>query len=564
MTRLISSRLTPTPSSRTPPHAVSEPIELAGSEAWASQPSSASEPWKASSGTALATTPQPSEAAYATDTIPSITDFVSSIEGSPIPSLREPTTVIGPTQKVRKAVIKPSKKPAPPLLEASDSILSSSLRRWPRSAPRRSEEIRTIGLDRSRAMLAPRASVKSPTASLASLSAAPGALLRRARPRAEPASTAAALVSVPSTRGRYPLLYLACSALRCGGAPTTYKLARLYVVRARTVVFPEPLRVELVEEELREPGRGEVLVESLYSLISTGTELTAYTGGFPAGSAWASYVRYPFKPGYSSVGRIVRVGEGVAALCEGDVVISDAPHTELYVWPADRLVRVPEGVEAAEAAFHTLGGGVMNCVRFAGVRLGESVVVVGAGLLGQLTIQLSRLSGGLPIVAVDLSDYRLELARESGADEVVNARAASAFETVARVTGGRMADVVFEATGDPSAIPQAIRLARRIGRLVVLSSPRGPSILDFHDEVNAPSRIIIGTHFYTLHPEVETLHYPWTWRRDRELFLRMLGTGRVRVKHLISHVISFEETREAYEMLHSRRLECMGVLLKYR
>jgi len=335
-------------------------------------------------------------------------------------------------------------------------------------------------------------------------------------------------------------------------------------VRTRTVTFVSPFKIELVEERVREPGKGEVLVGSLYSLISTGTELTAYAGAFPPVSAWASYVRYPFKPGYSNVGRVIKVGEGISQLVEGDIVVSDAPHTEFYVWPAERLVRVPEGVRSEEATFHTLGGGVMNCVRFAGVRLGESVVVVGAGLLGQLVIQFSRLSGGFPIIAVDLSDYRLKLAKESGADEVVNPEREGVFEAVGRVTRGRMADVVFEVTGNPDVLPQAIRMARRMGRLIVLSSPRGPTTLDFHDEVNAPSRIIIGTHFYTLHPEVETLHYPWTWRRDRKLFLEMLRAGRVRVGHLISHVIPFERAREAYEMLYSRRLECMGVVLEYQ
>ncbi|MEM2823871.1 MAG: hypothetical protein QXF69_07190, partial [Thermofilaceae archaeon] len=72
-------------------------------------------------------------------------------------------------------------------------------------------------------------------------------------------------------------------------------------MRTRTVTFVSPFKIELVEERVREPGKGEVLVGSLYSLISTGTELTAYAGAFPPVSAWASYVRYPFKPGYSNV-----------------------------------------------------------------------------------------------------------------------------------------------------------------------------------------------------------------------------------------------------------------------
>lgn len=334
-------------------------------------------------------------------------------------------------------------------------------------------------------------------------------------------------------------------------------------MKTRTVVFQEPFKVTLLDEEVREPGKGEALVETVYSLVSTGTELTAYSGAFPPGSEWARYVKYPFKPGYSNVGEVVKVGEGVSNLVEGDLVVSEAPHTERYVWEADKLVKVPEGVSATVAAFHTIGAGVVNCVRFADVMVGETVVVTGAGLLGQFVVQYSRLSGGFPVIAVDLSEYRLGLAKKSGADEVVNPKSADVRELVERITCGRMADVVFEVTGDPNVIPQAIRLLRRMGKFVVLSSPRGPSVLDFHDEVNLPSRMIVGTHFYTLHPEAETLHYPWTWKRDRELYLRMVKVGRVCVEHLISHIIPFERVSEAYETLYERRLECMGVLLEY-
>jgi 2-desacetyl-2-hydroxyethyl bacteriochlorophyllide A dehydrogenase len=334
-------------------------------------------------------------------------------------------------------------------------------------------------------------------------------------------------------------------------------------VRARVVVFPEPLKAVVAEEPLRAPGPGEVLVESICSLVSAGTELTAYTGSFPPGSAWARYVRYPFKPGYSSVGRVVEAGSGVESLRVGSVVAAPAPHADRYVWRAEELVEVPSGVSPEEAAFHTLAAGVMHAVRLAGVKLGESVVVVGLGLLGQLAVQFSRLSGAFPVVAVDLSDYRLELAAKSGADVVVNASREDSAKAVSEATGGRMADVVFEVTGDPSVLPQAIKLARRMGRFVVLSSPRGPSTLDFHDEVNSPSRVIIGTHFYS-QPEVETPYYPWTWRRSRELFFRMLISGRLSVKHLVSHVFPFAEAPKAYELLHRSRLQCMGVLFDYR
>jgi len=80
------------------------------------------------------------------------------------------------------------------------------------------------------------------------------------------------------------------------------------------------------------------------------------------------------------------------------------------------------------------------------------------------------------------------------------------------LTKGEITDITFEVTGNPKVIPQAIKLVKPLGKFILLSSPRGPSLLDFHDEVNAPSRIIIGTHFSS-QPVYETPYNPWTRKK---------------------------------------------------
>lgn len=326
------------------------------------------------------------------------------------------------------------------------------------------------------------------------------------------------------------------------------------------VKFPRPGVVELEEYDVMEPRRGEVLIENEVSLISSGTELTALRGEFPRPSAWSEYVRYPFYPGYSSVGRVVKVGEGVDNLGVGDLVAAMGPHATHFIARADDVIRVPDGVDNESAAFHTIASGVVNSVRLARVTLGEGVVVVGAGLLGQMAVQFSRLSGGFPVVAADLHDLRLKLALASGATAVVNASKEPLVEGVKRILGE--ADVVFEVTGNPRVIPLAIRLVRNLGRLVILSSPRGPTTLDFHDEVNRPSRIILGTHF-TSQPAVETPYNPWTRRRNTELFFALLKAGIVKVAHLVTHRYSIRGAEEAYRLISERPGECLAVLLEY-
>ncbi|MEM3693517.1 MAG: zinc-binding dehydrogenase [Candidatus Bathyarchaeia archaeon] len=329
------------------------------------------------------------------------------------------------------------------------------------------------------------------------------------------------------------------------------------------VTFPKPCEVTIEGTEVPEPSVGQVLIKTLVTLISTGTELTILSGNFPPNSTWARYGRYPFFPGYSNVGRIIEVGKGVNSAKVGDRVASSGPHAQYFIAEEKDLIPIPDGLSDEETSFHTLASGVMNAVRLGGVSLGEFVTVIGVGLLGQFAVAFSRLCGGFPVVAIDLSQKRLDLARLSGAIEILKADESDLEAKIASLSKGRMADVVFEVTGNPKVIPRALRLLKRQGRYVQLSSPRGPSEVDFHDEVNAPSRIIIGAHFSS-QPAFETPYNPWTRRRNTELFFSLLTSGIMDIKHLITHRYPFREAPEAYRMLLEDRSQAMGVLLDFR
>lgn len=331
------------------------------------------------------------------------------------------------------------------------------------------------------------------------------------------------------------------------------------------MVFPKPFEVEIEEFEIDKPGFGQVLIESIFTLISTGTELTALTGDFPKPSAWSSYVKYPFIPGYTCIGKVLELGSGVTNFNIGDIVAAVSPHAKHSLVRAEDLVKVPEGVKLEHACLHTIAAGVMNSVRLAHVTLGDAVVVVGLGLLGQMALLFSRLCGAFPVIALDVADKRLELAKVSGATASIKYTSYEYVEEeVRRLTNGRMADVVFEVTGNPNVIPWAIKLTKKpLGRFVVLSSPRGPTTLDFHDEVNSPSRIIIGTHFGS-QPAYETPYNPWTRKRNTELFFNLLKANIINVSHFITHVYPWCKASEAYRMLIENRTQSLAVLLDFR
>jgi 2-desacetyl-2-hydroxyethyl bacteriochlorophyllide A dehydrogenase len=329
------------------------------------------------------------------------------------------------------------------------------------------------------------------------------------------------------------------------------------------VTFPAAKQVLVDTIALGDPGPGEVLVRGEVSLISTGTELTAFSGDFPQGSVWARYVRYPFRPGYSHVGRITRLGPGVTTLFEGERVVSMARHAGAAVVPATSVRPVPDEVSAEEASFTTLAQIVLNGIRRGRVALGESVVIVGAGLLGQLATQFARLCGAMPVIVVDPAEARLTVAKRHGATHTVARTVDEAQEAVVAATRGRMADAVFEVTGNPVVIPGALRLARRLGRVVLLGSPRGPVTVDLHDEAHSLGLEIIGAHNST-HPPAETPHTPWSLARHAELFFDLLVEQRVNVADLVTHRYPWSEAPGAYQMLLEDRSRALGVLLEWR
>ena len=331
----------------------------------------------------------------------------------------------------------------------------------------------------------------------------------------------------------------------------------------KIVVFSRPEKVDFVEEPVPTPGPHEFIIQTEYTLISTGTELTALSGDFPSGSKWADYVKYPWKAGYSNVGRVIQVGDGVTRFKVGGRVATGGSHAKFsLVSEATRPIMVPDEIKPEWGTFGILGVTVLNGVRLAKVELGNSVVIFGLGLLGQLALQFLRMEGAYPIIGVDLSRVRLDLGRKLGLDVATDATGDVLKDFLKKAMGDRMPDIVFEITGNREVIPLALAAVKRQGKVVILSSPRGVSQIDFHDLVNARGISIIGAHVST-HPKYETPYAPWTRNRNLELFLELVKIGRIKVEPLISHRFPWEQAPEVYKMLLENRSQAMGVILEW-
>ena len=221
-----------------------------------------------------------------------------------------------------------------------------------------------------------------------------------------------------------------------------------------TIVIPEPRKIVIEDREQPEPDSGAVLIETDTSLISAGTELTILSGEYPDNSIWDEYGTYPFVPGYANVGTVV---ESKSSIETGTRVATWSPHAAFVTAPADECVIVPKAVTDEQASLFAIAQIVMNGVRRGRTDWGETAVVYGLGILGQLAVRFCHLLGVETVIGVDLVEQRIEYLPDEEGIVGIDATAEDPEEIIEAVTDGRLADVVFEVTGNPDAIPSRVR-----------------------------------------------------------------------------------------------------------
>jgi predicted dehydrogenase/threonine dehydrogenase-like Zn-dependent dehydrogenase len=276
--------------------------------------------------------------------------------------------------------------------------------------------------------------------------------------------------------------------------------------------------------------------------------------------------------GYSAAGRIVAVGDGCEGYAVGDLVACAgagyANHAELIWVPVNLCARIPEGVALEQAAFTTLGAIALHGVRQAEAKLGESVAVIGLGLLGQLAVQLLRASG-CRVIGIDLDPWKVELARELGCDLALQ-RDDTVVERTRAFTGGRGADAILitAAASSNDPIVLAGELARERAHVVIVgavatSIPRTPY---YEKELDVRMSRSYGPGRYDKAYEDKGLDYPigyvrWTEQRNMEAFLSALAARRLDLTKLITHRVPIANAVEAYDAIGTAR--SLGIVLTY-
>ncbi len=330
-------------------------------------------------------------------------------------------------------------------------------------------------------------------------------------------------------------------------------------MQSKNIVFTGKQQVELRSEEAPALPADGLLARTQVSLISTGTESICYRGEMDEGTHWANWVKYPFYPGYSNVAVVEEVGAAVQGFAPGDRIFSTANHRQIIAVKPP-VVKIPASISDEEAAWSKLATIAQTAVRRAELRMGARVVVIGLGPLGQLLVQYARVVGAEEILAVDLAPGRLETAGAHGATQTFAGSAADALPFVQEHTDGRLADVVFDATGHYAVFPLALKLVRNFGTMMLTGDSPHPSKQTLRADVITRQVSIRGTHNENLPPD----QAEWTPARQAQLFHAYVARGQMRVDDLITSRFSPAEAPDVYAMLLENRTETLGVLFDWR
>jgi predicted dehydrogenase/threonine dehydrogenase-like Zn-dependent dehydrogenase len=358
-------------------------------------------------------------------------------------------------------------------------------------------------------------------------------------------------------------------------------------------------RVSLLELPVPHLGPDQVLVQSHYSLISSGTEIgtlsktpvelvkqtvsdpwmrravkqTVFATGVTqtARRVWHEMTT-PREIGYSGAGTVLALGANLEGFQIGQTVAYAASgHAEIAAPAINHVVPVPDGVDLRHAAFVTVGGVAIQGLRRADLQFGETVAVYGLGLVGQLCARIA-LAAGCVVVGVDINPRANEQARSAGVSLVVDPSEPEWKRRVLDFTGkhGVDATIVCASSDSPEIINSSMEITRRQGRVVVVGYIR----LDIHPknflhrEIDLRYSRAYGPGSYHTGYEKGRLDYPfgyvrWTEKRNLEEFVRLVSTGAVSVEPLIGGVYDVDDAQEAFDALREGSLPGVAALISY-
>lgn len=343
-------------------------------------------------------------------------------------------------------------------------------------------------------------------------------------------------------------------------------------VKRESLYFTAPRQVEIREETLPAPGADDVLVETICSAISAGTEMLVYQGRFPRDIETDSVIsslrggfQYPMAYGYASVGVVREIGQSVDHDWLNKIVFSFQPHTSHFICKPDSLFPIPLALSPESACFLPNMETAVNLVQDGAPILGERVLVFGQGVVGLLTTSLLKEFPLDTLITIDRFDLRCQMAKVEC--QVSNASRCETldssqndFQKQAASALDQGADLTFELSGNPVALNDAIALTAFSGRIVIGSwYGEKPAEINLGGSFHRSRIKLISSQVSSISPELSA-----RWDKSRRFDVAWKALERIKPEKWITHRFSIKDAAQAYQLLDENPQDTIQVIFDYK
>ena len=320
----------------------------------------------------------------------------------------------------------------------------------------------------------------------------------------------------------------------------------------KQILFTSINTAELLSVEYPEPSENEVAVETYFSSISCGTEKANITGE-PNVSIYATEeetIAFPREAGYSSSGVVIAKGKGVKSVEVGDkVVMSWSQHKKINVLPEENVVKFEgDKISMQDAALCHIGTFPMAALRKTRLEIGESMMVMGLGILGLMAVLFAKSAGAVPVIAVDPVPARREKALKFGADYALDPFEKDFVEKVKKLTDNGV-NTAIEVTGLGAGLNQCLDCMAPLGRIALLGCTRDKNFtVDYYRKVHGPGIQLMGAHT-AARPKLESAAGLFTQRDDIKTILQLCSMGRIKLADMVDEVVEPAACATVYNRL---------------
>ncbi|MCE9644514.1 MAG: oxidoreductase [Chloroflexi bacterium] len=332
--------------------------------------------------------------------------------------------------------------------------------------------------------------------------------------------------------------------------------------QAKTVFFTSPKQVEIKTTPLPALKADEVLVESICSAISAGSEMLIYRGQFPnledAHDKVSSQLKYPLTYGYATVGRVVETGDRVDPSLRNKLVFAFQAHTSHFILRHESLILIPDSISPENACLLPNMETAVNLIQDGAPILGERVLVLGQGIVGLLTASLLAEFPLEKLAALDFHELRRKASSDIEGVHAFDPGVSELRKALLAYAQGKF-DLAFELSGSPSALNDAIELTAFSGRIVVGSwYGQKHASIDLGGSFHRSRIQLLSSQVSTIAPALAA-----RWDKSRRFDVTWKALRRVRPEKWITHRFPLEEAGRAYHLLDENPQETIQVIFEY-